>query len=68
MLLSARASAIQRHKQVVVWIDGKSRRIICWADDNANYVQDSGEPTSAARKGTPVDFPARVRIEFRLAY
>jgi len=72
LLLSARASARQRHKQVVVWIDGRSRRIICWADDNANYVQDAGEPTLAEQRipsflalravasGEPSDGPSAV--------
>ena len=45
LLLSARSSAATQKKQIVVWIDGKGRRIVSWSDSNGNFVQDPGEPT-----------------------
>src|SRR5262249_39361397 len=47
LLLSARASARQHNAQAVVWADAQSRRIVCWSDDNGNFVQDPGEATLA---------------------
>ena len=45
LLISARQNAVKRNQQVVVLVDLKGRRIVTWADELPNFVQDAGEPT-----------------------
>jgi type II secretory pathway pseudopilin PulG len=45
LLISARQTAVKRNQQVVVLVDLKGRRIVTWADELPNLVQDAAEPT-----------------------
>lgn len=46
LVVASRLTAVKLNRQVVTWIDPKTRLVVSWADAPPfNYVQDPGEPT-----------------------